>query len=66
MIALSSWTSVASLCQARVSQNLSVIGAMMGCVARATWPHMMVRAMLTEQLYRAAAIATGHPYHRGG
>ena len=32
----------------------------------ATWPHMMVRAMLTEQLYRAAAIATGHPYHRGG
>ncbi len=32
----------------------------------ATWPHMMVRAMLTEQLYRAVAIATGHPYHRGG
>lgn len=33
---------------------------------KATWPHMMVRAMLVEQLYRAAAIATGHPYHRGG
>ena len=33
---------------------------------KATWPHMMVRAMLAEQLYRAAAIATGHPYHRGG
>ena len=32
---------------------------------KATWPHMMVRAMLAEQLYRAAAIATGHPYHRG-
>ncbi len=31
----------------------------------ATWPHMMVRAMLAEQLYRAAAIATNHPYHRG-
>lgn len=33
---------------------------------KATWPHMMVRAMLAEQLYRAAAIATNHPYHRGG
>lgn len=32
---------------------------------KATWPHMMVRAMVAEQLYRAAAIATNHPYHRG-
>jgi 23S rRNA (pseudouridine1915-N3)-methyltransferase len=31
-----------------------------------TWPHMMVRAMLAEQLYRAHTILTGHPYHRGG
>lgn len=30
-----------------------------------TWPHLMVRAMLAEQLYRAQAILTGHPYHRG-
>lgn len=29
-----------------------------------TWPHMLVRAMLAEQLFRARAIATGHPYHR--
>ncbi|MBT5432279.1 MAG: 23S rRNA (pseudouridine(1915)-N(3))-methyltransferase RlmH [Alphaproteobacteria bacterium] len=29
-----------------------------------TWPHMMVRAMLMEQIYRAHTILTGHPYHR--
>jgi 23S rRNA (pseudouridine1915-N3)-methyltransferase len=29
-----------------------------------TWPHMLVRALLMEQLWRAHSIATGHPYHR--
>ena len=29
-----------------------------------TWPHLMARAMLMEQIYRAHAILTRHPYHR--
>lgn len=29
-----------------------------------TWPHMLVRVMLAEQIFRAQCIATGHPYHR--
>jgi 23S rRNA (pseudouridine1915-N3)-methyltransferase len=32
----------------------------------ATWPHMMARAMLAEQLFRATAILANHPYHREG
>jgi len=31
---------------------------------RATFPHMLVRAMLTEQIYRVITILSGHPYHR--
>ena len=30
-----------------------------------TWPHMLVRGLLAEQLYRVQCILCGHPYHRG-
>jgi 23S rRNA (pseudouridine1915-N3)-methyltransferase len=33
---------------------------------RATWPHLMARAMLAEQLWRVASILANHPYHREG
>ncbi len=42
----------------RATANLSL------SLGRLTWPHLMVRAMLAEQLYRAQTILSGHPYHR--
>lgn len=34
------------------------------CFGAMTWPHQIVRILLAEQLYRAATILSGHPYHR--
>ncbi len=33
-------------------------------LGRVTWPHMLMRALLAEQLYRAYSVLTNHPYHR--
>ena len=34
------------------------------CFGTMTWPHMLVRGMLAEQIYRGLTILAGHPYHR--
>lgn len=46
--------------EARAQANLLI------SYGRATWPHMMARAMLAEQLWRATSILANHPYHREG
>ncbi|WP_407177932.1 23S rRNA (pseudouridine(1915)-N(3))-methyltransferase RlmH [Bradyrhizobium sp. STM 3562] len=47
-----------------LSPELSARRKLKMAFGAATWPHQMVRVMLLEQLYRAATILSGHPYHR--
>jgi 23S rRNA (pseudouridine1915-N3)-methyltransferase len=47
-----------------VAANLRERGELKLAFGAATWPHQLVRIMLLEQLYRAASILAGHPYHR--
>jgi 23S rRNA (pseudouridine1915-N3)-methyltransferase len=47
-----------------LSPELRRMAQMRMAYGSATWPHQMVRVMLLEQVYRAATILSGHPYHR--
>jgi 23S rRNA (pseudouridine1915-N3)-methyltransferase len=46
--------------QARAGADLLI------AFGRATWPHLLARALLAEQLWRATSIIANHPYHREG
>jgi len=48
-----------------LADNLRQHASLKLAFGAATWPHQFVRIMLLEQLYRAATILAGHPYHRG-
>lgn len=47
-----------------LSPELRRLAKLSVAFGKATWPHQMVRVMLLEQIYRAATILSGHPYHR--
>jgi len=49
----------------RLVSWMLLLGLLLGFGAM-TWPHLMARAMLAEQLWRATSILAGHPYHRSG
>ncbi len=47
-----------------VDQSLRIDADLVLSLGLMTWPHLLVRGMLAEQLYRAQQILAGHPYHR--
>ncbi len=49
-----------------VSPGLRKQADLMLSFGRVSWPHLLMRALLAEQLYRAHTLMTGHPYHRAG
>ena len=47
-----------------LDDNIKERGNVTLSMGKMTWPHMMARIMLAEQLWRAISILSGHPYHR--
>jgi 23S rRNA (pseudouridine1915-N3)-methyltransferase len=47
-----------------LSEEVKQKATMLLAFGTMTWPHMLARVMLAEQLYRAYSITTNHPYHR--
>ncbi|MFW5833828.1 MAG: 23S rRNA (pseudouridine(1915)-N(3))-methyltransferase RlmH [Pseudomonadota bacterium] len=47
-----------------VDQNLRARADRCLAFGKLTWPHLLVRALVAEQVYRASTILAGHPYHR--
>lgn len=47
-----------------LSEQFRARGRRLIAFGAATWPHMLVRAMAAEQIYRSMTILAGHPYHR--
>ena len=47
-----------------LSDTIRQSGAMSLSLGAMTWPHMLARVLLVEQLYRSISILSGHPYHR--
>lgn len=47
-----------------LTDDIRVRADMVLALGKPTWPHMLVRALIAEQFYRAASILANHPYHR--
>jgi len=47
-----------------LDDNLRNRAGLVLSLGKLTWPHMLVRGLLAEQIYRAQCILSGHPYHR--